>query len=93
MSVDEDVVDRRIAQQRFQRPESEDVVEQFGKERLALRKTDRRVFFGQQLSEQPLDFALGARALRLREGLEIQPVEQLAMDLSPQVEVLLAQLR
>ena len=46
----------------------------------------------EQLCEQRPDFVLGARALGLRERLEIQAVEQLAMDLPPELQVLLARL-
>jgi len=43
--------------------------------------------------EQRPDLGFGARAIRAGERLEIQPVEQLAMDACLQIEILLARLR
>jgi len=69
VGVDQDVADRRVAQQRFERAEAEDVVDQLGEQRLALAQAERGVLLGQQLREQRANLALGgpgpiARALR-----------------------------
>ncbi len=88
VGVDQDVADRRVAQQRLQRPEPEHVVEQLDEQRLALAEAERRALFGEQLAEQRADLALGARAIRLRQRLEVQPVEQLLVDAGFQLEVL-----
>ena len=88
--VDQDVVDRRVAQQRLERPEAEHVVENLGEQRFALAQADRRRFLGQQLAEQRANLALGARAIRLRQRFEVEPVQQLAMDVRPQLEILRA---
>ena len=89
VAVDQDVADGRIAHQRLQRTESEHVVQDFDEQRLALAQTERRALFAEQLVEQRPDFALRARTVGLRERLEVQPVEQLAMDAGAQIEVLL----
>ena len=80
VGVDQDVADRRVAQQRLERPEAEHVVEQLAEQRFALAEAERRVLFGEQLAEQRADLALGARAIGLRQRLEVQAVEQLAVD-------------
>ena len=87
--VDQDVAHRRVAQERLERPEAEHVVDELGEERLALAEAERRVLFGEQLGQQRADLALGARAIDVRERLEVQPVEQLAVDIALQLEILL----
>ena len=52
------------------------------------RHAERRRFAGQQLAEQRPDLALRARAIGLRERLEIQPVEELAVDVRLELDVL-----
>ena len=49
--------------------------------------------FGQQLAEQRADLAFGARAIGLRQRLEVQAVQQLAVDVGLQLEVLLPRRR
>ena len=83
----------RIAQQRLERAEAEHVVEHLGEERLALAEVERRRLFREQLAEQRANLAFGAAAIGLRQRLEVQPVEQLAVDVRPQLEVLLARRR
>ena len=43
---------------------------------------------GDQFEQQRADFRFGARAIGRRERLEIQPVEQLAVDVGLQLEIL-----
>jgi hypothetical protein len=87
--VDQDVVDRRVAQQRLERSEAEDVVEDFGEERLALGETERRRFFREQESQQRADFALGSRPIGVGERFEIQAVQQLLVNRRAKLEILL----
>src|SRR5204863_2810917 len=89
VGVDEDVADRRVAEQRLQRAEPEHIVDELDEQRLALAEAERRVLLGQQLGEQRADLAFGAGAVRLRERLEIEAVEQLAVHARLQIEVLL----
>src|SRR5438067_3746991 len=88
--VDQDVADGRIAQQRFQRPESKHIVEQLGEERFALGETDRHPLFAEQLAEERADFSFSARAIRLCERLEVQTREELAVHVGPELQVLLS---
>ena len=88
VGVDQDVADRRVAQQRLERPEAEDLVDDVGEDRLALGHAERHALFGDQVEEQRADFRLGARALGRGERLEVQPVEQLPVDVGLQLEVL-----
>ena len=90
VGVDQDVADRRIAQQRLERPEPEDFVDQLAEQDVALAQAERRSFFGEQLADQRADLAFGARAIGVRQRLEIQPVEQLAVDVRLQLDVLRA---
>ena len=90
VGVDEHVADARVAQQRLERTETEDVVQDFGKERFALRQAERRRFFRQQLRQQRANLAFRLRALDVRERFEVQAAEQLAMNGRAQLEVLLA---
>ena len=85
--VDENIADGRVAQQRLQRPQPEHVVEQLDEQPLALAEAERRAFFGEQLTEHGPYLALGARTIRLRQRLEVQAVEQLAMDVGLELHV------
>ena len=80
VGVDQDVTDGRVVQQRLDRAEPEHVVQQLDEKHFALAEAERDVFFGEQLAEQRADFALSARAVGLRQRFEIQPVEQLLVD-------------
>ena len=88
VGVDQDVADRRVAQQRLQRAEPEHVIEQLDEERFALAEAERRSLLGEQLGEQRANLAFGARAVRLRERLEVEAVEQLAVHARLEIEVL-----
>ena len=90
VGVDEDVVDRRVAQQRLERPEAEDLVEDVAEDLLAFGDADRRVLLGHQLEDERADFAFGALPIHRGQRLEVQPVEQLAMDVALQLDVLRA---
>src|SRR5262245_53359100 len=90
--IDQDVADARVAEQRLERTQAEHVVQNFAKERLALRKTERRRFFAQELQEQRANLAFGTAPIRLRQRFEIEPIQQLAMNSRSQLEVLLTRL-
>src|SRR5438105_13292187 len=90
MRVDQDVADRRVAQQRLQWSEPEHIVEHLRKEHVALGKAQRRRLFGQQLQQQRANLRFSAGAIGLRERLEVETVQQLAMHLGAQVEILRA---
>ena len=69
VGVHQDVVDRRVAQQRLERPEAEDLVEDVAEDLLALGHRERLVLLGEQLEEQRADVALGARPVHARRAL------------------------
>ena len=89
IGVHEDVADRRIAEQRLERPEAEDVVEHLGEERLALGQAERRRLFREQQSEQRSDLAFGAGAIGVGQRFEIQPIQQLLVNRRAKLEILL----
>ena len=89
MRVDQDVADARVAEQRLERPETEHVVQDLAEQRFTLGDVERRRFLRQQLAEQRADLRLGAGALGDRERFEVEPVEQLAVNGGPKLEVLL----
>ena len=88
VGVDQDVVDRRIAEQRLERPEAEHIVQDLGEQRFAFAQVDRGRLLGQQLTEKSANLTFGARAIRLRQRFQVQPVEQLAVDVATQLQVL-----
>ena len=83
IGVDQDVADRRVAQQRLERSEAEDLVDDVAEDRVALGHADRRALLGDQLEEQRPDLRFGADALGRRELLEIQPLSSLRWTLPP----------
>src|SRR5215831_4695602 len=87
--VDENIVDGRIPKERLERSEAEHVVHQLAEERFAFAQADRDAFFIEEVVDQRADLAFHARAVGLRERLEIQPIEQLAMDVGLQLKILL----
>src|SRR5438874_2049585 len=89
MRVDEDVADRRIAQQRLERAEAEHVVNQLAEQRVAFGHADWHAAFVQQIGDERPDLVFGARAIGLRQRFEIQPVEELPVDDRLEVKVLL----
>src|SRR5215467_13460803 len=87
--VDENIVDGRIPKERLERSEAEHVIHQLAEERFAFAQADWDAFFVEEVVDQRADLAFHARAVGLRERLEIQPIEQLAMDVGLQLEILL----
>ena len=89
VGVDQDVADRRVAQQRLERPEAEHLVD--AARRTASSRSPRLSGVPSSASSSPTqrpDLALGARAVGLRQRLEVQPVEQLPVDVRLQLDVL-----
>ena len=78
----------RIAKERLQRPEAEDLVDHVAQDDFALAHAERHVLFGDQIEEQRADLRLGAWALGGRERLEVQAVEQLPVNVRLQLEIL-----
>ena len=60
IGVDQDVADRRIAQQRLERPEPEDLVDDVAENRVALAHAERHALFGNQVEEQGANVRFGA---------------------------------
>jgi hypothetical protein len=63
VGVDEDIADRRVAQERLERPEAEDFVDHVAEDRVALAHAERHRLFGNQVEQERPDVGLGARAL------------------------------
>ena len=92
VAVDQDVGDRRIAQQRLERPEAEQLVEDVRDQRLALEQAERRrgALALDHPDDQAPDLRLGLLALHPREPVEVQPVQQLLVDAALQLLVVRA---
>jgi hypothetical protein len=90
ISVDEHVADRRVAQQRLERSETEDVVEDFGEERFTLAETDRRRLLGEEERKECANLTFRARTVGVRQRFQVQAIEQLAVNRRTQLEILLA---
>jgi hypothetical protein len=56
--------------------------------RISSRSADRRRFLGHQLEDEGADLGLGALSIHRRQRLEIEAVEQLAVDVGLQLDVL-----
>ena len=90
VTVDEDVGDGRVAQEGLERPEAEQLVEDVGDERLALEEAERRrvgLLF-EHAHDQPADLGLRVFAVHSRQALEVEPVEQVLVDLALDLLVL-----
>ena len=90
VGVDEDVVDVRVAEQRLERAEAEDLVEDVAEDLLALGHADRRGFLGHQLEHERADFGFGALPIDGGQRLEIQAVQQLLVNVRLELDVLRA---
>ena len=80
--VDQDVRDARIGEQRLERPEAEELVEDVGDERFALEQAERNgLRLGvEQPDDQPADLGLGLRPADAVQAIEIEAVQQRAVD-------------
>ena len=90
VGVDEDVADARVAQERLERAEAEDLVHQLAEQHVALAEAEGHPLFGQQLADERADLALGAGPVRLRQRLEVQPVQEFLVNGGLQLDVLRA---
>ena len=88
VGVDQDVRDRWVAQQRLERTKSEDLVDDVAEDRFALGHAQRHAFFGNQVEQQRPDFGFGTWPLDRRQRFEVQPVQQLAMNVGLELDVL-----
>ncbi len=80
VGIHDDVADGRVAQQRFERSQSEHFVDEFAKQHIAFAQAQRRIFLGEQLADERADLALGAGAVGIGKRFEVEPVQQLSMD-------------
>ena len=85
-AVDQDVADRRVLEQHFQRPEAERLVEHFVDQPLALVAIEQRVFGVAQVLDDQADLAAQHVAFQLADARQVELVDQLAVD--PLLEVL-----
>ena len=78
VAVDEDVGDRRVAQQRLERTEAEDLVEDLDDQRVALELAEgRRLRFDvQHRVDEAANLRLGVLAADARQSIEMEPVQQ-----------------
>ena len=83
VAVDEDVGDRRVAQERLERPETEQLVDDVGDQRFALEQAERRRLrlLLEHADDQAADFGLRVLAPHARQPLEVQPVQQVLVNL------------
>ncbi len=88
VGVDQDVADRRIAQQRLERTQAEHLVDDITEDGIAFAHAERHVLFGDEVEEQRADVGFGARPLGRRQRFEVQAVEQLAVDVRLELDVL-----
>ena len=79
-AVDQDVADRRILQQHFQRSEAEGLVEHFVDQPLALVAIQQRVFGVAEMLDDQADFAAQRVAFQLADPRQIELVDELAVD-------------
>ena len=82
--VDQDVRDARVLEQRLERPKSEQLVEDVADERLALVEAERDalVLAVEQVLDDRADLRLGVGPRGLRQPIQVQPIEQILMDLA-----------
>ena len=87
VAVDQNVRDRRIAQQHLERAEAEQLVEDVGDQRLALEQAQRRrrALALDHADDQAADLRLRVFAPHPRQPIEIEPVQQLLVDAALQI--------
>ncbi len=90
VGVDENIADARVAQERLEWPEAEDLVHQLAEQHVAFAEAERHPLFGQQLADERTNLAFSAGPIGLGQGLEVQPVQQLLVNNGFQLDVLRA---
>ena len=93
MAIDQDVGNRRILEQGFERPEPEQFVEHVGDELLALGIVERVALFAELLDDDRADLILDLRARAGFERGQVDEVEQplVKLDLELGVRLVLAE--
>ncbi len=87
VAVDQDVGDRRVLEQRLERPEAEQFVEHVVDQLLALGMVERVVLLGQLLEDDVADFVLDLLARHGFERGQVDEVEQALVQLDLEVGV------
>ena len=89
-TVDENVGDRRIAQQHFERTEAEQLVDDVGDQRFALEQAERHrgALALDHADDEAADLRFGVLPAHPREPVEIEPVQQLLVDPALQLLVI-----
>ena len=87
MSVDQNIGDRRVLQERLDRPEAQQLVEDVADESLALLVVERLVLLRQFLVDDIADFSLDLLAGHLVECLQIDDVQQPLVKLDLEIGV------
>ena len=84
-AIDEDVRDGRVAQQRFERTEAEELVQHVGDKRFALERLSGVVSLLRfdEIEDDAADLRLRFLLAHLGQPLEIQAVQQIVVDLAP----------
>ena len=92
VAIDEDVRDRRIAQQHLERTEAKQLVEDVGDQRFALEEAQRRrrALALDHADDQAADLRFRILAAHPRQAIEIQPVQQLLVDAAFQILIVAA---
>ena len=78
--VDQDIADRRVLEQHFQRPEAEGLVEHLVDEALAFHAVEQRVFGVAQAFDDQADFAAQRVAGQVADARQVELVDQFAVD-------------
>ena len=90
VAVDQDVGDRRVLEQRLERAEAEQLVEDVGDQLLALGMVERVILLRQLLGDDVADFRLDLLARHLFERLKVDEVEQTLVKLDLELGMLVA---
>ena len=92
VAVDQNVGDRRIAEQDLERPEPEQLVEDVGDQGFALEQAQRRrrALALDHADDQAADLGLGVLPPHPREAVKIEPVQQILMDPALQILIVAA---
>ena len=79
-AVDQDIADRRVLEQHFQRAEAEGLVEHLVDEALAFHAVEQRVFGVAQAFDDQADFAAQRVAGQVADARQVELVDELAVD-------------
>ena len=79
-SVDQDIADRRILEQHFQRTEAEGLIQDFVDETLPLHAVEKRILGVAQAFDHQADLAAKRVPLKIADPGQVQLIDQLAVD-------------